>query len=267
MDKEVHRRVTLLAELRDAIQREELFLVYQPQVNMETRAIVGLEALIRWRHPKRGLVSPDQFIPAAENSGLIISLGQWVLWEACRQMRCWLNMGIKVPLIAVNVSPTQFKAPSDFSAEIAAALVETNISPEMLEIELTETALMRASRHNGAILQSLRDQGIRIAIDDFGTGYSSLDYLRRFPVSRIKIAQTFVEDIASNAGSAAITRAAISLGRELGLSVIAEGVETDEQVTLLTQWGCEEAQGYHFAKPLSIQDATTLLRLGSVPKS
>lgn len=264
MDNEVRQRVTLLAELREAITQGQLFLMYQPQVDMETRSIVGLEALVRWRHPTRGLISPGHFIPAAENSGLIISVGQWVLPELCRQARAWLDLGIRVPVIAMNVSPTQFKAPLDLSSEVAAALWASQINPDRLEIELTETTLMRASRYSADVLQRLRDQGIRMAIDDFGTGYSSLDYLRRFPASRIKIAQTFIADVAHDAGSAAITRAAISLGRELGLSVIAEGIETAQQVALLTQWGCKEAQGFYFSKPLSPHDVLPLLRAGTL---
>ena len=266
MDREVRHRYTLLSELREAIDRHQLFLVYQPQVDMETREIVGLEALVRWRHPSRGIVSPGQFIPAAENSGLIIALGQWVLLELCRQARRWLDAGIDLPVIAVNVSPTQFKTPSDLGAEIAAMLHASGLAPTMLEIELTETALMQASRHNAAVLQNLRNQGIRVAIDDFGTGYSCLDYLRRFPASRIKIAQTFVADIAHDAGSAAITRAAIGLGRELGLGVIAEGVETAEQVALLRAWGCKEAQGYHFVAPIASEQVATLLRQRRSPQ-
>jgi diguanylate cyclase (GGDEF)-like protein/PAS domain S-box-containing protein len=265
MDREVRHRYTLLSELREAIDRHQLFLVYQPQVDMETRDILGLEALVRWRHPCRGIVSPGQFIPAAENSGLIISLGQWVLLELCRQARRWLDAGIDLPVIAVNVSPTQFKSPSDLASEIGAMLHASGLAPSMLEIELTETALMQASRHNAAVLQNLRNQGIRVAIDDFGTGYSCLDYLRRFPASRIKIAQTFVADIAHDAGSAAITRAAIGLGRELGLGVIAEGVETAEQVALLRSWGCKEAQGYHFVAPIASEQVATLLRQRKLP--
>lgn len=262
MDHAVHQRVRLLAELREALQRDELFLVYQPQVDMETQAIVGLEALVRWQHPSRGIISPGQFIPAAENSGLIISIGQRVLELVCRQARGWLDAGFRLPIIAFNVSPTQFKAPFELSEEIDAAARRYGINSAGIEIELTETALMQASRHSSEVVQRLRNRGVRIAIDDFGTGYSCLDYLRRFPASRIKIAQTFVSDITSNSGSAAITRAAISLGRELSLSVIAEGVETAEQVALLQDWGCREAQGYFFAKPLPAAEVSALLRVG-----
>ena len=264
MNHAVHQRVRLLAELREALQHDELFLVYQPQVDMKTREIVGLEALVRWRHPGLGIVSPGQFIPAAENSGLIISIGQRVLEMVCRQARGWLDQGLRLPIIAFNVSPTQFKAPFELSEEIDAAARRSGINAAGIEIELTESALMEASRHSNEVLQRLRNRGVRIAIDDFGTGYSCLDYLRRFPASRIKIAQTFVSDITSNTGSAAITRAVISLGRELSLSVIAEGVETAEQIALLQNWGCKEAQGYYFAKPLPADEISAMLRLGRV---
>jgi len=264
MHNDVRERVTMLGELREAIARQELFLVYQPQVDIESRAIVGLEALVRWRHPQRGVIYPAEFIGAAENSGLILTLGEWVLFEVCRQARRWKETGIALPIIAVNVSPTQFKAPSELSAEIAATLQASGIQPKMLEVELTETAMIQASRYNSRVLQELRAQGLRVAIDDFGTGYSCLDYLRRYPVSRIKIAQTFVAEIAHDAGSAAITRATIGLARELSMSVIAEGVETEEQVALLKKWGCKEAQGFYFSKPLSSEDACELLRIGRV---
>lgn len=260
MDREVRARVQLLAELRGAIDEHQLSLVYQPQVDMQTRAIVGLEALVRWNHPVRGMIPPSQFIPAAENSGLIITLGQAVLSEACQSARRWLDLGIELPVLAVNVSPTQFKASSELARSIVDLLQAHHLNPGNLEIEVTETALMHASQHNEDVLQSLREQGVRIAIDDFGTGYSCLDYLRRYSVSRIKIAQVFVADIAQNQNSAAITRATIGLGRELGLSVIAEGVETMEQAELLQRWGCREAQGYYFARPMSFEDATTLLQ-------
>jgi EAL domain-containing protein (putative c-di-GMP-specific phosphodiesterase class I) len=166
--------------------------------------------------------------------------------------------------MAVNVSPTQFKWHSRLDEEVLDTLRKTRISADLLELELTETALMQASRDNSSLLQAMRDRGIRIAIDDFGTGYSCLDYLRRFPASRIKIAQTFVAEITHSAGSAAITRATISLGRELGLSVIAEGVETAEQVDLLTKWGCHEAQGYRYAKPMPSEKIPELLRQGKI---
>jgi diguanylate cyclase (GGDEF)-like protein len=264
MDVDVRQRVALLADLREAIRQKQLFLMYQPQVDLATGALVGLEALVRWRHPARGIVPPGEFIPAAENSGLIISLGHYVLGEACQQIRRWLDAGAQVPRVAVNVSPTQFKGSLELGKEIGEILEQTAVDPSLLEIELTESTLMEASRRNNDALEDLRNRGIRIAIDDFGTGYSCLDYLRQHPASKIKIAQTFVGEITRNAGSAAITRATISLGRELGLTVIAEGVENLDQVRLLREWGCEEAQGFLFAKPLDVEAMTAALRDGRV---
>jgi diguanylate cyclase (GGDEF)-like protein/PAS domain S-box-containing protein len=265
MDEEVRQRVALLRELREAIGKQELFLLYQPQVNMETGETVGLEALVRWRQQGSRIMPASRFIAAAESGGLIIALGQFVLSQACRQVRSWLDAGLKVPLVAVNVSPAQFKASSEFGAEIARILHQTGIAAEMLEIELTESALMQTSRDNVDTLRHVRQQGVRIAIDDFGTGYSCLDYLRRFPASRIKIAQTFVADLTHDAGSAAIIRAAVGLGRELGLGVIAEGVETAEQAALLRQWGCREAQGFYFARPLTPEEVPDFLRRPEFP--
>jgi diguanylate cyclase (GGDEF)-like protein/PAS domain S-box-containing protein len=262
---EVRRRVNLLTQLRRGIEEDELTLFYQPQVNMVTRQIVGVEALVRWRHRRFGLIPPSHFISAAEHSGLTIQLGRFVLYEACRQTRRWLDMGIDVPLMAVNVSPMQFKAPSQLNDEVYSALAETRLKPELLEIELTESALMLASRENSRCLLEMREKGVRLAIDDFGTGYSCFDYLRRFPASRLKIAQTFVADIAHSPSSASITRAAINLGHELGVGLIAEGVETERQQNLLLDWGCRDGQGYYFARPLSASRVTEFLRLGKAP--
>ena len=259
MHSEMRHRVSLLADLGQALERDELFLVYQPEVALESGAIIALEALVRWRHPQRGMIMPSEFIGLAETSGLILPLGRWVMREACRQARRWLDAGIAVPVMAVNVSPVQFKGASDLSVEIAEILRETGVCPERLEIELTEATLIEAWQHNNDLLQRLRQQGIRIAIDDFGTGYSSLEYLRRFPGCRIKIAQTFMAEFPQDPGSSAIIRAAIGLGRELGREVIAEGVETAEQAKLLQLWGCKEGQGYHFAKPLCADGIEKLL--------
>jgi diguanylate cyclase (GGDEF)-like protein/PAS domain S-box-containing protein len=261
---DVRQRVGLLLDLRRAIVQQEFTLLYQPLVDMPTGNIIGVEALIRWLHPERGLLPPSEFIAAAENSGLTIQLGQFVLIEACRQTRRWLDMGIPVPLMAVNVSPLQFKAPTRFSTEINRALNEFRLPPSLVEIELTETALMQVSRDSSKCLRSMRDQGIRLAIDDFGTGYSCFDYLRHFPVSRLKIARCFVDEITRSYSSAAVTRAAIHLGKELGLGLLAEGVETAEQASLLTSWGCRAGQGFYFAEPLGVERVTQLLQSGNV---
>jgi diguanylate cyclase (GGDEF)-like protein/PAS domain S-box-containing protein len=260
MDSEVRTRVTLANELREAIGSGQLSLMYQPQVDASTGRVTGLEALVRWRHPQRGLVAPGEFIPIAEKSGLIVALGHWVLNEACRQMKEWLDAGIAPPLVAVNVSALQFKTSLELENDIAAILAKTALPPQLLELELTESVLMGASRKHNDVLLRLRKAGLRIAIDDFGTGYSSLEYLGRFPVDRIKIAQAFMIGLTSTSSNAAIVKAAIGLARELKLNVIVEGVETAEQLRLIKSWGCQEVQGYYASKPLSALETAAFLR-------
>ncbi len=264
MDAEVRKRVTLTSELQAGIAAGQLFLVYQPQVDMETSRLVGLEALVRWNHPVRGVLMPGEFLPAAERGGLIVTLGNWVLHAACQQARQWRESGVALPPLAINVSALQFKAPRELERKIEAALAESGLLPGALEIEMTETALMGTSGGPENVVDRLRARGLRIAIDDFGTGYSSLLYLRRFPVDRIKIAQEFVKDIGIEPNDTAIVKAAIGLARELGIAVLAEGVETADQVRLLHAWGCRQAQGFYFAKPMSAEDVLPLLRSGSV---
>ena len=266
MDQEVRTRVTLAAELRSAIGAGQLFLLYQPQVDAPTERIVGLEALVRWQHPTRGVLLPGEFISIAEKSGLIVGVGHWVLREACRQMKQWMDAGIAPPLVAVNVSAVQFKTPMELETKIEAILRETGLTPERLELELTESTLMEASREHNETLVRLRRFGVRIAIDDFGTGYSSLDYLRRFPVDRIKIAQVFVRGLQEGGENAAIIRAAIGLAHELGIKAVAEGVETEQQLRLISSWGCRQAQGFYFSKPLAPEELRLVLRSGRVPK-
>jgi diguanylate cyclase (GGDEF)-like protein/PAS domain S-box-containing protein len=262
MDADVRTRVTLGDELRHALQRRELFLVYQPQVDIDTGRILGLEALARWQHPHRGVVGPAVFIPVAETSGLIGALGEWVLDEVCRQARVWLDEGIAPGVVAVNLSPLQFKAPLELERHILQALARHDVPARCLELDLTEAALFDASRDRGELLHRLRAQGIRLSIDDFGTGYSSLDYLQRVPVDRIKIAGSFVAGITTAPGSAAIVKAALGLARELGLGVIAEGMETAAQRELLKSWGCRQVQGNYFSEPLTADAMTAVLRGG-----
>jgi diguanylate cyclase (GGDEF)-like protein/PAS domain S-box-containing protein len=264
MDADVRKRVALTSELQAGIAEGQLFLAYQPQVDMETSRLVGLEALVRWNHPTRGVLLPGEFVPQAERSGLLVILGNWVLRSACRQAQQWRESGVALPLLAVNVSALQFKASRELESEVDAALAETGLPPGLLEIELTETALMTTSSLHEHVVERLRARGLRIAIDDFGTGYSSLLYLRRFPVDRIKIAQDFVKDIGIEPNGTAITKAAIGLARELGIGVIAEGVETADQMRLLHEWGCRQAQGFYFAAPMAAEDVLPLLRSGSV---
>ena len=264
MDSEVRTRVKMNTELREAISSGQLFLVYQPQIDTPTGRIIGVEALVRWRHPKRGVLLPDDFIPAAEKSGLIVPLGHFILHEACRQAAIWADAGIAPPLLAMNVSALQFKTTLDLESDIAATLAETKLPPQCLELELTESVLMAASSEHNDVLVRLHEAGIRIAIDDFGTGYSSLDYLRRMKVDRIKIAQGFIRDLSTNSGDARVVKAAISLAHELGLDVMVEGVETAEQLALVTSWGCRKVQGHYFAAPLPGPEIAALLRVGKI---
>jgi diguanylate cyclase (GGDEF)-like protein len=266
MDAEVRTEFMLGAELRQAIDSDQLFLVYQPQVDIYTGLIIGVEVLVRWQHPTRGMISPGQFIPVAEKSGLIVALGRWVMKESCRQMRKWLDASIAPPLIAVNLSALQFRTPHELEKDIAAILAETGVPPQKVELELTESVLMDASREHSDVLLRFRQTGFRIAIDDFGTGYSSLDYLRRFPVDRIKIAQQFMLDPAEGSGDA-IIRASIALAHELKLAVIVEGVETAKQLKRVKACGGREVQGYYFSKPIPADAMTSLLRKGIIVPS
>jgi EAL domain-containing protein (putative c-di-GMP-specific phosphodiesterase class I) len=250
--------------LREGINAGQLFLVYQPQVEIATQRIIGLEALVRWRHPTRGVLGPDLFIPIAEKSGLIAALGHWVMREACQQAKQWLDAGIKFEVLAVNLSGVQFKRAYELEKEIGIVLAQTGMPANRLELELTETVLMATSIEHNDVLNRLRQMGVKLTIDDFGVGYSSLDYLRRFPVDRIKVAGAFVAQITTEAGSAAIVKATLGLARELGIRVIAEGIETREQLDLLQSWNCLEAQGDYFAKPLAVQDLMPLLRCGRI---
>jgi diguanylate cyclase (GGDEF)-like protein/PAS domain S-box-containing protein len=264
MDDEVRARVALGGELRSAIASGQLFLEYQPQVDARSGHIVGVEALVRWNHPVRGIIGPALFVPVAESSGSIVPLGRWVLGEACRQARLWLDSGVQVPLMAVNVSARQFKTPLELEQDIDDVLRRTGFPAERLELELTESVLIEASReHNDALIR-LRQKGIRLAVDDFGTGYSSLDYLRRFPVHRIKIAQTFVTTLTETSSTAAIVKAAIGLAHELNLDVVVEGVETARQFALVSGWGGNQIQGFYFSRPLPAAEIEPLLRAGHV---
>ena len=263
-DLEIHSRVNLVVELREAIAKDQLFLVYQPVVELKSGRITSLEALVRWRHPTRGVLAPGLFIPAAERAGLIVPLGKWVLTEACRQGRCWLDEGIAPDRVAVNISALQFKIPRELEKEIDGILTETGLPAKMLEVELTETTIMETTRDHSGILEDLRKRGVSIAIDDFGTGYSSLSYLRCFPVDRIRLAGEFIVDLVTDQSAVAIVKAAIGLARLLGIDMIAEGVETEQQLGLLKSWGCRAAQGFYFAKPMPAEDVTSLLRGGKI---
>jgi EAL domain-containing protein (putative c-di-GMP-specific phosphodiesterase class I) len=205
-------------------------------------------------------MSPAEFVPIAESSGVILLRGRWVMREACRQMKPWVDSGIAQAVIAVNISCLQFKTPRELESDIGVTLAETGLPPQYLELELTETALMDVSREHNDVIERFHHRGIRLAIDDFGTGYSSLDYLHPYPVDRLKIAQVFVTDLVAGRGAAAIVKAAIGLARELKINVIAEGIETPEQAELLRGWGCREGQGFYFSKPLLAKEVEPMLR-------
>jgi diguanylate cyclase (GGDEF)-like protein/PAS domain S-box-containing protein len=259
LNEKVARRLALEGDLRRALDNGEFFLCYQPQVDTSTRGIVGMETLIRWQHPQRGLISPVQFIPLAEETGLIVAIGAWVLRTACAQAKAWQDSGLPPVRLSVNLSARQF-IQRDLIASIRQTLEDTGLSAEYLELELTESLIMHNADLFISTLRELRDIGIELAIDDFGTGYSSLSYLQRFPINRLKIDQSFVRDLVGNADSGAISVAIIRLGHSLGLKVIAEGVETIEQLDFLHASGCNEIQGYYFSKPLPAEEMRLFLK-------
>jgi diguanylate cyclase (GGDEF)-like protein len=261
MNNLVLERMMLENSIRKGLEREEFFLVYQPQVDGRTGKIFGMEALLRWNHPDMGPLAPDKFIGLAEENGLIIPLGEWVLRSACRQNKAWQQQGLPPVRVAVNLSAKQF-GQYHLDEIVAATLLETGLDPEWLELELTESILMKDAEQNAALLRKFKDMGISLAIDDFGTGYSSLSYLKNFPISRLKIDRSFVRDITTNPDDAAIARIIIDIARALNLSVIAEGVETRAQMQFLSFNNCVEMQGYLFSKPVRVEEFTELLRNG-----
>ncbi len=251
MNVQIMEQLNLENGLGLALDRDELFLLYQPQVNIRTESITGLEALLRWQHPKLGLVPPGKFIGVAEHSGLIVPIGEWVLRTACSQARAWQQAGLPAVPIAVNVSAVQFRQ-QGFSELVRRVLKDTGLDPKYLELELTESLLLNNADVMFSILQDLRAMGVKLAIDDFGTGYSSLSYLRQFHVNRLKIDRSFVQDVAANPDDAAIATAIIKMARALNLEVLAEGVETEAQLAFLRAQHCFDVQGYYFSKPLSV---------------
>jgi len=262
MDRQVKERMILGQELHGALERNELFLVYQPQIELPSRRIIGFEALLRWQHPTKGLVPPDHFIPVAEASGVIIPIGDWVLRTACLQAKRWQEeMALDLP-VAVNLSAVQFKNPF-FADTVVQALQDTGLPADLLELELTEGILIEATAFVKSSLKKLRDLGVRFALDDFGKGYSSLEYLRQLPLERIKIDRSFVRNLERDDSDAAIVSAISVLGSRLGLRVLAEGVERSSQLDLLAAEGCHEIQGYYFSPPIEPDGISRLLREGS----
>jgi diguanylate cyclase (GGDEF)-like protein/PAS domain S-box-containing protein len=259
MNAQVVERLTLERGLRLAMEKEELFLVYQPQMNIATGKITGLEALLRWQHPELGLIAPDKFIRIAENSGLIVPIGEWVLRTACSQARKWHEQGLSPVTIAVNVSAVQFRH-EGFCELIRRLLHETGIAAKYLELELTESLLLANAELMLSVVRELKTMGLTLAIDDFGTGYSSFSYLRQFQISKLKIDRSFIQEIVTNADDAAITAAIISMAKSLRLKVIAEGVEDEAQMSFLREHQCDEIQGYYFSKPLTSDKVADKLR-------
>jgi diguanylate cyclase (GGDEF)-like protein/PAS domain S-box-containing protein len=255
--------ISLEAELRRALLNKEFELFYQPQIDLRSNRIIGAEALIRWRHPTKGLVRPLDFLPFAEEMGLIIPINEWVMREACREARSWHDMGLGRLRIAVNLSPVQFRNRNMIEL-VTNILQSSKLDPTLLELELTESILMRDAEAVTLELKELRRLGVSVSIDDFGTGYSSLAYVKKFPVDRIKIDQSFVRNMATDPNDAAIVRAIVNLGHSLGIDVIAEGVDSPEQVDMLRAEGCEEAQGYLFARPCPAEDFIALVRADAI---
>jgi diguanylate cyclase (GGDEF)-like protein/PAS domain S-box-containing protein len=254
-------RQSIEENLRRALERQEFLLHYQPKINLRTGEITGAEALIRWTHPTRGPVSPAQFIPIAEDCGLILPIGQWVLREACKQARAWVDAGLPLATMAVNISSMEFRD-DGFLESVFTTLKETGLDPKSLELELTESVLMKRAESAASVLKTLRASGVQIAVDDFGTGYSSLSYLRKFPIDALKIDQSFVRQITTARDDTTIVTAVISMGRSLNLRVVAEGVETQEELEFLRAHLCDEAQGYYFSRPVLPQHFAKLLKTG-----
>jgi diguanylate cyclase (GGDEF)-like protein/PAS domain S-box-containing protein len=261
MNHRAVERITLETSLRRALEREEFSLVYQPQIDMKNGRLTGMEALLRWNHPEKGFVSPGKFIPIAEETGLIIPIGEWVLRTTCEQAKSLIDAGFPALRMAVNISGCQFKQ-GNLARLVSQTLEETGLSPVNLELELTESILMENAGSAIATLQELKKIGVRLAIDDFGTGYSSLTYLKHFPIDRLKIDQLFIRDITTDSDDASISEAIIAMARSLGMDVIAEGVETKEQMEFLASRDCHEMQGFYFSRPVSGEDIRQILEKG-----
>jgi diguanylate cyclase (GGDEF)-like protein/PAS domain S-box-containing protein len=261
------RQFVLESELRLALARDELFLHYQPKIDLATGEMRSVEALLRWEHPQRGLVPPNDFIPLAEERGLIVPIGRWVIQAACRQMREWRRAGLAVPRVAVNLSARQF-ASETLIEDLVRALEAHDIEPSQFEVELTESALMADPERANQVLRQVDAMGVRISIDDFGTGYSSLSYLKRFPARTVKIDRSFIRGLPGDTNDAAITQAVIAMAHSLGLAVVAEGVECETQLQTLREMGCDEVQGYLLGRPMPPADLALRMerRKADVPR-
>ena len=267
LEMRASERLQTESELHRALDAGEFVLYYQPQIDLSTGKITGVEALVRWQHPKRGLVPPLEFISLAEETGLIVPLGEWIISDACRQAALWQTLAGAPLLMAVNLSPRQFRQ-RDLSETIAAALSTTGLEPQLLELEVTENLAMEDVKLTDAILRDLGEIGVRSALDDFGTGYSSLSYLSSLPLSTVKIDRSFISGAGTKRASAAIVKAVVALGHELDLTVLAEGVETKAQMRMVKVQECDLAQGFLFSRPLPVDELTSVLTTGkSLPPS
>ena len=258
MNARNRERQAMEAELHHALKRGEFLLHYQPKVDLRTGKVVGVEALIRWQHGEKGLIPPDKFIPLAEETGLILPIGAWAMKTACGQNQAWQDAGLPHISIAVNLSARQFRH-HDLVGLVKQVLQETGLEPKYLELELTESVIMQEAVEAISTLLELKALGVQLSLDDFGTGYSSLSYLRRFPLDNLKIDRSFVKGITSNPHDTTIVKTVIALAHSLNLKVIAEGVETEEQLAFLRAHDCNEMQGYLFSKPLPPENITSLL--------
>jgi len=252
MNEHLSQRMFIETGLRRALTQGELFLHYQPQVDTRSGQLVGAEALVRWRHPERGMIAPDQFIAVAEDCGLIEPLGRWVFTEACRQLRAWEDSGLHGLQLAVNISALEFNRPG-FLPQVSDILAASGVNPVQIELEITESLLMQSLPELSERLGELTALGLKLALDDFGTGYSSLGYLKRLPLSRLKIDKSFVAGVPGSPEGEAIIRASLSMAHDLGLDVVAEGVETDDQRDFLLSHGCDRLQGYLIARPMAAE--------------
>jgi EAL domain-containing protein (putative c-di-GMP-specific phosphodiesterase class I) len=260
MNVRAEERQIITGDLRHALDRGEFFLVYQPKINLISGFITGFEALVRWRHPTRGVLYPATFIPIAEECGLIVPIGEWVLREACARARQWLAAELEFGTMAVNISAVEFRS-DRFLGGVCNILRMTGLEPRYLEIELTETAIMRDFDTTSGILDALSAMGVRIAVDDFGTGYSNLSYLKRFPVNTLKLDRSFIHDLPDSADCSTIVSSVIRMAHGLHLQVVAEGVETLQQLKFLQAHNCAEAQGYYFSKPIDSDECGSMLLL------
>ncbi|HAJ70577.1 MAG TPA: bifunctional diguanylate cyclase/phosphodiesterase, partial [Methylophilaceae bacterium] len=259
LSKNVEERFTIENQLRRALERKQFEIYYQPQVSLPNRRIIGAEALIRWNHPELGIVSPAKFIPLAEETGIILHIGEWALTQAAMHAKSWINESSDLKSIAVNVSGVQIMQ-SNFADTVYGILLETDCDPALLELEITESTVMQNTQHVINTFDQIKNMGVRLAIDDFGTGYSSLSNLKRLPLDTLKIDRSFIQDLPHDVDDAAIASAIYAMACSLGFSVIAEGVETAEQEQFLKQMGCTEAQGYLYSKPVTASEFIELLK-------